>query len=132
MLWSTFKWGLLWSLFILIICFLPGSKLPNPTFLSKIYFDKIIHLLVYLILFILVFKGAKEIIGMPLLFSAFYCIIYGLIIELVQHFLIIDRSGELFDVFANVVGVFIGMIFVIIKKKNNRNEPMNNLGLLLM
>ncbi len=129
MFWRTFKWGLLWSLFIFIICILPVSDLPRSTFLTKIYFDKIIHAFIYMVLFFLVLKGVKTISNYPFLITIGYCLSYGLIIELIQHFLIDGRSGEFYDVIANSTGVIVGIIIVAIIKNNKTNEPLNNLGL---
>jgi len=132
MFWKPFKWGFLWSLFILIICFLPGNKLPESNFLSEIHFDKIIHAFIYMLLFILVINGAKKVLKKPFIITVIYCVVYGIIIELIQHFFILDRDGQVNDVYANLVGVLVGIIIAINKKNNNRIEPMNNLSLLLM
>ena len=65
----------------------------------------------------------------PFLITFIYCVLYGLLIELIQHFLIKDRLGEVNDIYANLVGVFIGIIIAAFKKNNETNEPIDNLSL---
>ena len=129
MFFNYFKWGLLWSLFILIICLLPGNNLPKNTFLEDIYFDKIIHVFLYMVLFILVFLGANKMTKHSFFVAFIYSFFYGVLVELIQHYLIEDRYGDINDVFANFVGVIFGIIFVKIKKKYKTIEPLDNLGL---
>ena len=112
MLLKYFKWGLLWSLFILIICLLPSNNIPEFTFFEYIYFDKIIHIFLYMILFILVIMGAKKVFKIPFLIAFIYCSLFGIMIELLQHYLIIDRDGQINDIYANFGGVIIGVILV--------------------
>jgi len=126
---KKYKWGLLWSLFILFICLLPGNNLPESSFLTEIYFDKLIHGFLYCVLFILVLIGVKESMKFPFLITFIYCVLYGLLIELIQHFLIKDRLGEVNDIYANLVGAFIGIIIAAFKKNNETNEPIDNLSL---
>lgn len=129
MFFNYFKWGLFWSLFILIICLLPGNNLPKNTFLEDIYFDKIIHVFLYTVLFVLVFLGANKTIKYSFFVAFIYSFFYGVLVELIQHYLIEDRYGDINDVFANFVGVIFGIIFVKIKKKYKTIEPLDNLGL---
>ena len=129
MFFNYFKWGLFWSLFILIICLLPGNNLPKNTFLEDIYFDKIIHVFLYMVLFILVFLGANKTTKYSFFGTFIYSFFYGVLVELIQHYLIEDRYGDINDVFANFVGVIFGIIFVKIKKKYKTIEPLDNLGL---
>ena len=129
MFFNYFKWGLSWSLFILIICLLPGNNLPKNTFLENIYFDKIIHVFLYTVLFVLVFLGANKTIKYSFFVAFIYSFFYGVLVELIQHYLIEDRYGDINDVFANFVGVIFGIIFVKIKKKYKTIEPLDNLGL---
>jgi len=126
---NKFKWGLLWSLFILFVCLLPGNNLPESSFLADIYFDKLIHGFLYCVLFILVLIGIKGLLKSPFLISFIYCTLYGVLIEVIQHFLIKDRMGEVYDIYANLVGIFIGIIIATFKKNNETNEPIDNLSL---
>jgi len=83
----------------------------------------------YCVLFIIVLIGLKGLIKSPFLISFIYCTLYGILIEVIQHFLIKDRLGEVNDIYANLVGVFIGIIIATFKKNNETNEPIDNLSL---
>lgn len=105
---------LLWALFILIICAIPGDKIPKLSFLEWLKPDKIVHLLVFSLLCILLLRSfldantlnwkKKNVVLMALLL----CVFYGTLIEFLQYKVFINRSGDIRDVFANTLGVLLG------------------------
>ncbi len=121
MYWKTYKWGAIWSLFILIICSIHGTNLPSSNFLVSIHFDKIVHLILYLILFLLLKNDVHLILNSSFIFPMVYSVSYGVFIEVVQHYFIPGRAADIYDVYADMIGVFIGMIIVIYFK----NKPSN-------
>ncbi|PWG06218.1 hypothetical protein DIS07_04770 [Polaribacter aquimarinus] len=83
--------------------------------------DKIYHLFAYFLLTItwLISFYKKEKLKYIVLFA---CIIYGIIIEVLQESLTLYRTGDYKDVLANVLGSVIAFIvFVQIFKKFNVN-----------
>ncbi len=101
------------SLFISIsvtfgIFYLSLIKIPE----SKIDFrdsDKILHLLAYFTLttswlFLFYKKQSLK------YFVTIACIIYGIIIEILQEALTANRSGDYKDALANTLGVILGLI----------------------
>ena len=51
------KFGIAWTLLILLVCLMPGDNLPSSSFLSFKGADKVIHSTLYLVLIILVGSG---------------------------------------------------------------------------
>jgi VanZ family protein len=51
-----------------------------------------------------------------ILFIVIYCLVLGLFIELIQHFFIYGRQGDIVDFTADLVGLTIGIVCFIIKK----------------
>lgn len=104
------------------ITYLSLMKVPEnyPSVISHL--DKIQHAFAYFILticwlfsFYKKFPSRKYIIVIA-------CIIFGIIIEVLQSKVTIYRTGDYLDVLANTLGVFLGLtIFNQILKKNKVN-----------
>ena len=109
------------TLLILVVSLLPGPDIPNV----KIkYFDKLVHFCMYAGLCFFSINGFIKQTFLPSLrcfccsFSFVYCMTYGGILELVQHYLIIDRTGDWFDFISNSAGAFVVSAFLAIKYKS--------------
>jgi VanZ family protein len=123
-LWPAFAWALL----ILIICGVPGHNIPNVSFWKWLKPDKVIHLVVYAILCYFLIRGFTRQEKYPVLknFAKLIAvttgIAYGILIEVLQHYVFIGRSGEIFDAMANAIGVLLGLWFFNMKRKKRFNS----------
>ena len=105
---------LLWALFILTICAIPGDKIPQLSFLEWLKPDKIVHFLVFAVLCILLLRSFLEAKALHLsqknavILSISICIVYGALVEFLQYAVFINRSGDVRDAIANSIGAFIG------------------------
>lgn len=105
--------ALLWSGIIFFLCFLPGNSLPKEDWLDKIYFDKIVHVGLYFILFFLIKRVPEKPTQTTLFVAGFLCITQGILIEFVQgSSLIQNRSFDVYDIAANIVGVLLAIIII--------------------
>lgn len=112
--------ALLWSGIIFFLCFLPGNNLPKEDWLDKVYFDKIVHATLYFILFYLIIRIPKKQTTTTLFTASFICITQGILIEFMQgSSLIQNRSFDVYDIVANILGVVISIIFFTKKHKIN-------------
>lgn len=110
--------ALLWSGIIFFLCFLPGSQLPKEDWLDKIYFDKIVHAILYLILFFLIIRIAEKLTKPVLFIASILCITQGILIEFVQgSSLIQNRSFDMYDIVANIIGVLIALTIILFNTK---------------
>ena len=104
--------AILWLIVILLLSSYPGNKITTPS----LHLDKIVHVLIYAILTILLLKASYKqytIINMRLkvnIFVILFGILYGGVMELLQHYVCIKRSGNLYDFTANGIGVIIGVL----------------------
>jgi glycopeptide antibiotics resistance protein len=111
---STYP-AFLWAAVILILCALPGSSFPKLTFLDWLRPDKVVHLIMFGALCFLLIKGFTQqntfhpLSLYPKMYAALLSIIYGIVIELLQEYIFIWRSGEFFDVVADAFGALIGL-----------------------
>ena len=110
--------ALLWSGIIFLLCFLPGSAFPKEDWLDKIYFDKMVHAALYFILFFLIFRIPEKKQTSVLIIATILCITQGILIECIQGSSFIqNRSFDVYDIMANIVGVLIALIFLKVHHK---------------
>ncbi|HRH64813.1 MAG TPA: VanZ family protein [Bacteroidia bacterium] len=106
---------LAWAIFILIICGIPGDKIPELTFWQWLKPDKIVHLLIFGLLSFLMIRSFRvqstvDLLRKNSLISALLItIIYGILIEVLQATVFIHRSGDVRDALANSIGAFVGL-----------------------
>ncbi|MFM2338649.1 MAG: hypothetical protein RL115_1842 [Bacteroidota bacterium] len=88
---------------------LPGSQFPKITWLDKIpLFDKWVHIGLFTILTFLWCRVVKR--ESAFLAVAGMSLLYGIIIEFIQHYFIPYRGFEGWDVLADAVGCAIGFL----------------------
>lgn len=101
---------------ILITTLLPSSSMPSTLsiwdFLS---FDAFAHAFMFAILNFFMIVGLKKQFTYPKLkyyairTSFFISSMFGIFIELLQHFLVYGRQGDLVDIICNTTGCLIGI-----------------------
>jgi len=102
--------AVIWLIFISFLFFLPGSALPKEDWLDAIYFDKWVHFGFFaVLLFLWRFYFPPSAKYHWLLLAVAFA--YGLGVELIQHYFIINRSFDIGDVAADIAGAFAGIWF---------------------
>ena len=115
---SNNKYGIAWSLLIVLVCLMPANNLPSSSFLSFKGADKLIHFALYAVLLILVGKGLVNYFKSSysinrIIFIAFlYCFFLGVGIEFLQSIFVVGRLGDVFDVLANAIGASTGIVIL--------------------
>jgi VanZ family protein len=112
-----------WLIFILIICLADGNNFPKNDWLHKIHIDKVAHVILYFIQFFLFAKGSlfyADRVEVPARIVEGYlliCGIAGALIEYLQSNMSANRSFDLWDMTANVVGaIFASFVYERIAK----------------
>jgi len=106
---------LLWAFFILVLCGIPGQHIPRLAFIDWLRPDKIVHLFLFGVLsFLLINTFRQQLLLIflnhhPKIYSILISTVYGIVIELLQAYVFINRSGEVFDAVADTVGALIGV-----------------------
>jgi len=103
------------------IAYLCLMKMPKEGISSLGNIDKLYHITAYFSLSIFwLFSFYKKVNLKYIIISI--CIIYGIIIEVLQATVTTYRSGDFKDILANTLGVFLGLlVFNIILKKIKLN-----------
>jgi len=104
------KWlAVAWFVFISILFFLPGSALPNESWLKQIYFDKWVHTGFFALLIFLwgsAFNNGSRHFAL-FLFTAIA--LYAVLVEIIQKEWIPARSFDVYDIIADITGAVLGL-----------------------
>ncbi len=114
MFWKYNRLAIAWALVILILCGFPGTNLPKLSFLEWLRPDKIIHLVIFGIQTILLSRGFElqssfyTLKRSPRLWALLFSTGYGIVVEILQVYVFISRSGDVRDALANALGAIMG------------------------
>ncbi len=116
--------ALAWSLIILLLTGLPGNFFPEiKSFWEWLSPDKVVHLVMFGTLSFLILLGYREKYEKGnrtklVLTAVIISILYGILTELLQRYIFVGRSGNLFDALADAVGALLGWwLFIPVFKK---------------
>ena len=106
--------GILWLLIVTILLTLPGSAFPKEDWLSKIWFDKWVHIGLFAILvFLWSWSSLKQKItslNERFVFIAILGLVYGIGMEFIQKYFVINRSFDFGDIIADAIGSSFGYL----------------------
>lgn len=111
--WPAIVW-LTISTFLLI---LPGSSLPKNDWMGKLWLDKWIHVGLFAIMVFLWCWAMTRFEADPakrkkrFLLIAILCLAYGIGMEFVQKYLVVNRSFDEGDILADAGGCIAGWVF---------------------
>src|SRR5439155_11644155 len=97
----------IWELFILALCAIPGNHLPRLQFIDWLRPDKIVHLFLFGVLSFLLIRAFLQqpaypaFYHHPKIYAVIFSSLYGIVVELLQEYVFIYRSGEVFDAVAD-------------------------------
>lgn len=104
-----------WAIFILVLC-----TSSNGGFQSQMLFgiptDKLGHAFIFSTLVFFIMLGLIKtwkfsfLIQKIRITSLIISILYAIAIELIQHYFTTDRIGDYWDVLADIIGSFIGLL----------------------
>jgi VanZ family protein len=117
--------GIAWFFLILILISIPGKLLPSHnSFLELIYFDKWVHFSLFAILAFLfllpIYQAQPKNRSTLITLVVFGSIAWGLLTECIQHFLVVNRSFDLWDWAADSFGVTIAFFYLNKKYSSTR------------
>ncbi|MBQ5778925.1 MAG: VanZ family protein [Paludibacteraceae bacterium] len=113
---------------VVVIFYMSIVRVPSDVqqfFFS--HFDKFVHFVCYLVLSFVFMYNFGRVTSKTIFISLFFSIIYGGIIELIQQYFLLLRTGDLYDFLSDIIGAIIGVIIflliekVFIKKHTNKN-----------
>ncbi len=111
--------AIVYTLILIMGSLISINELPK---ISTNVSDKTFHFFGYFLFSILwftafFFNHKKPSYIALIIFVSWASLLFGMIIELLQHWLTISRSGDIFDLLANFVGISIASILLLFSKK---------------
>lgn len=114
---SLYRYAYLWGLVVLVLCGMNGASLPHFDVRLLIRIDKIAHLFLfgfecYLIAAVRK-KQMPEATATHIIFPAFaISVAYGILIEILQAHVFINRSYDVLDMLANTIGCVLAWVWM--------------------
>ncbi|MGN6508534.1 MAG: VanZ family protein [Chitinophaga sp.] len=103
-----------WIILILFLCTLPGSAIPKASIFDMLHIDKVVHFVLFGSTVVLLAYGyyrQKGIVSKRALFLlVLAATLYGLAIEFIQKYMVVNRSFDLYDLLADGVGAGAGAL----------------------
>ncbi len=102
-----------WGIFMTVYTLMPRASLPQQLLNMN---DKLLHLGIYFFTASLIYLARQRYnLRRPLsarfLWNSFFiCLLYGGLIELLQHFFVTNRHGEWLDFVANGLGALLALL----------------------
>ncbi|MFL2570232.1 MAG: VanZ family protein [Flavobacteriales bacterium] len=102
--------AIVWVVVIAILHAIPASDFPEVSFSDFFQLDKLIHAVIFMIgvyLFAVALKEKQKIQFLRYIVISF--IAYGLLLEVLQGLVFVERSADILDWLADTIGVFLGV-----------------------
>jgi VanZ family protein len=112
-----------WAAFILLLCGIPGNEIDKVKFIEIPYFDKIVHIIFYFTFTLLLIsenktqKHQQKSTIKGILIIGIITMSYGVLIEILQKIIFINRGAEIWDVVANAFGfIFATLLYRLVNR----------------
>ncbi len=121
--------AVVWFIIANILFLMPGPDVPSVPFLDKIYFDKWVHAGLFFGLTVLtafpfmkVGRASKKLLIKISIAFAFY----GVLIEVLQKYVAIERDFDVNDIIADAFGCAIGYVAAnwLAQRIAEKNKPL--------
>lgn len=107
--------AIVWTVVIAIFHAIPGSDFPEVSFFDFFQIDKLIHAFIFMIgVYLYAVAMLEQQKSGFLRYIVVGFIAYGLLLEVLQGLVFLERSADVLDWLADTIGVFLG--FWIFKK----------------
>ena len=114
--WEDHWKSIVWAIFILVLCGIPGDDVPKVKFFDIPHFDKFVHFFFYFVFTLLLIsennphKHQYKVTVNAILVAAAISLSYGALIEILQKVLFINRGADIYDMIANTAGFLIAAL----------------------
>jgi len=135
---KLFLRNILWALLIFILCSIPGDDLPKSSMFNIPYFDKMVHFGMFFVMGIFLFAELRYQTNLSklkiIIISLSLIAAYGALIEFLQQNYFIHRSGDYWDLTADVFGGIVAVfLYSWLKKQKDlllNRKPFKNISFL--
>lgn len=109
----SLRWALLWALVILVLCLMPGKDVPHWDWADLFNLDKPVHAILFGILTYLLATAflTNARFGRlhlhPAVSAVLLAVTYGILMEVMQGTMMMERTADVNDALANTVGALV-------------------------
>lgn len=107
------RWAFLWALLILVLCLMPGKDVPHWDWADLFNLDKPVHATLFGILTFLLARAFSRDARFGWLHvhaaggAVLVAVVYGVLTEVMQGVMMMDRTADINDAIANTVGALV-------------------------
>lgn len=117
-----------WFMVILYSLFSPSDKMPHSRLFDIEHLDKLVHMGLFAIFSLLLYYDLKKEISLTNLKKKIIIIIIttitAVMTELVQSYFLLSRTGDIIDLFADILGIPFGItVALLIDSSKSRFFP---------
>ena len=115
--------SIIWGIIILLGSTIPGNKISRVALLELKHIDKLLHFMMYFIFSLILYFDLRKYINalkikyFVYLYIFFISLVWGIIIELIQYYILSYREGNVADIMANISGILIGILCILLAEK---------------
>lgn len=115
-IWNTHWKSIVWAIFILALCGIPGNQINKVKVIDIPHMDKFVHFFIYYVFTLLLisennnWKHRRKVTVNAFLIAAAISLGYGALIEVLQKILFINRSADIWDMIANTFGFLLAAL----------------------
>lgn len=104
----------IWMAMIAVLTLMPSEKMNVWSWTSIVGLDKFAHMAVFAILYLLHAMSERSSGKMKKTYwgFAFFCILYGIALELLQSVMYLGRHFDVLDIIANIIGLLVAVLVV--------------------
>lgn len=114
--WNNHWKSIIWAIFILVLCTIPGNQINKVKFIDIPHLDKFVHFFFYFVFTLLLIsennkqRTLRKVSVDAILIAATISLSYGALIEILQKVLIINRGADIMDLIANTFGFLLAAL----------------------
>lgn len=115
-IWNIHWKSIVWAIFILVLCGIPGNQINKVKFIDIPQMDKLVHFFLYYMFTLLLIsenntqKHHRKVTVNAILLAATISLGYGVAIEILQKVLFINRGADIWDMIANTFGFLLAAL----------------------
>lgn len=103
---------ILWLALICYGLFVPASSLPTKSLFGMIpHFDKLVHFALFFVFCLLLLRPFKKLKLKPFVLAPLSSVLLGALLEVAQRYFTSSRSSDVYDFFANTLGILFATVF---------------------
>lgn len=91
--------------------FVPANQLPSEPFIKIPHFDKMVHFAIFAILCTLLFRPVKKLTPNYYFWTPMAALVLAVVLEFSQHKITQSRHTDIYDLFANTLGLSAATLF---------------------